>query len=280
MTGSEKMQNSIAYADPGRGWKPMSTKAPISRIETASHFEDIIEDEEFYLARMTEFKDPREGFFTDPTNAHMRGMMSNFANNFDGEFTSGDGVVNESTFEDYRRAYRRIVFVHCWRIGRGQTRQAWRAYTREKVPSEGVAMRTSAGAFDEHFLPANDMKVTTGRVRYVPFGDTLIPYEPNNAPCFYKDSSLSWEEEYRIMIRADNHFGQGIYLPMDTAYRNQHEYIDTPDHIKIEVDLKEFFDTDHGALIVAPGANDDYLDYIRDLTSHLNVPVERSSVKV
>ena len=139
-------------------------------------------------------------------------------------------------------------------------------------------MRTSAGAFDKHFFPADDMRVTTGRVRYVPFGRIPIPYMPHNAPCFYKDSSLSWEREYRIMIRADNHFGQGVFVPMDTAYRNQH--IDTPDHIKIEVDLKEFFDTEHGALIVAPGADDDYLDYIRNLTSHLDVPVERSSVRV
>ena len=162
----------------------------------------------------------------------------------------------------YWRKQRKFILVSCWHESSHESAAMWRLYARE---TDGVAVKTDFSSFKKSFKSSEDIFV--GQVEYVDYEETLIPEYNLFSSYLHKRQDFKHEQEVRAITTTWPKTVDEVNQPPDICDVGRNYEVD------LSLLIKE--------VIVAPYADDWFLDLIRSVTVHrygLEVPVVRSDL--
>jgi hypothetical protein len=162
----------------------------------------------------------------------------------------------------FMKAIRPYTLINCWHQSTHESAAMWKLYARE---SDGIAIKTEFMSLKLSITSDEDVYI--GKVNYADYDKDFIPEGDSFSAFLYKRQDFNHEREVRAIVR----------LPRPTD--GEKTLSEDP------CEIGEYFDVDLSLLIkeivVAPCADDWFLDLIQSVTVHrygLEVPVVRSDL--
>ncbi len=145
-------------------------------------------------------------------------------------------------------------FVNCWHAAPYESAAMWRLYARER---DGIAVRTDYESFCTAFVC--ERQISVGRMEYVDYSKTNIPFGNALLPLFHKRESFRHEHEVRALVFGTNE-----------------ERTSAITGCYCEVDLHRLITE----LVVAPFADAWFFELVSTITKRydLNVEVRKSAL--
>jgi hypothetical protein len=172
-------------------------------------FETLFQNSALYFRRADKLSDVGEGMLSkEGVRGTLRSQIAfNAAYNIASQSHAIDIAAHEIT--------RGCMFINCWNIAEAESARMWAEYT---TTEKSIAMSTTLDQL-LHAVSANHVLIS--RVKYVD-EDTPRAEFSHTTPFFYKDTSFSFENEFRLVrpliggeqvsVDDEKDFGKSIHV--------------------------------------------------------------------
>ena len=166
------------------------------------------------------------------------------------------------TLMSFMKHIRAFTLINCWHQSIHESAAMWRLYARQ---TDGIAVKTDFNSLKLSLTSNEDIHI--GEVNYVDYRNYFIPEGDTFSAFLHKRQDFNHEREVRAIVQ-------------------HHPTTDDVEDLSHEpYKIGEYFDVDLSLLVkeivVAPYADDWFLDLIQSVTVHrygLEVPVVRSDL--
>jgi hypothetical protein len=250
--------------------------AVIWRYLTRKKFVSLVELGAVWFAKLGIFEDAEEGMTPELTRQRIKSQHRDMESWFPDE---GRRSQVRRFHEDNERYGRDLIVASCWFISEHESKDMWAEYA---IDSEGVVVKSTAGALMRSLVQSLEKKWWIGKVSYVDLSthDGMNVYEGHQAHlrAFLKGPKYSHENEFRAATM--NFVAPGCLNPDGSPQsENQRKgFIDASNGrgIYVQADLSTLINE----VRTAPGASDSHRRKIKLLMTKagLQIPVGRSEI--
>ena len=228
---------------------PEDENAKIWRFMDFAKYVDILTNNSLFFCRADLLGDPFEGKYT----THMIKTFSEHAKN------EKDVKLFKNFFIKEPNLFVKIMFLNCWYMDDVEPYSMWKSFTKS---NQAIAIQSTFKKFVKSFEKNKKFSVFIGKVKYIDFRKSSIPYDNAFNPLLYKRLNFKHESELRAIVTNTGLLGD--------------ETKNAPNGYRVEADLSKLIEE----IRLAPTSPKWFTDLVKSISTKfsLNNSVTKSEL--
>ena len=165
---------------------PENENEKIWRFMDFTKFIDVLVNQSLYFCRTDLMNDPFEGIYPF---YRIEDVLKNVKN-------EQENQPIRDFFKSYQ-TWRKLSFLSCWYMGDVEPASMWKLYTSS---NQGIVIQSTFKKLINSFVNNQKFDIFIGKVNYIDYKETIIPWGNILDPLLYKRHNFKHERELRAVV--------------------------------------------------------------------------------